>query len=197
MPVCPACPAKVDPNATDCVACGASFLKPDLGILESRLTPQQEAAAQVPGFLPISLGLLGVGGATLGLFGIATAFAKGWPGLIAALLVGLAGSIFLLGAYAGVCAIRRSPGWLRTNTVFWGLQVPVFMSPVASYALANGAFVTVWVQFLPFAKVGTNFMLGSSFNVNMFHKGPVMFGVNIVAASIAFYLHRVQVRSAA
>ena len=172
-------------------------MKPDLGFLESRLTPQQEAAARVPDFFPISLGLLGIGGAALGLVGVASAFANGWPGVIAALLAVVAASIFTLGAYAGVLALRRSPGWLRASTVFWALQVPVFMSPVLSYALASGAFVTVWLQLLPAAKIGTNFMVGSSFSITMFQKGPVMVGANVVAASIALYLYRVQVRSAA
>jgi hypothetical protein len=196
MPTCPSCPSKVEPNATRCAACGASFLKPDLGLLESRLTPAQEAAAKVPGFVSVVLGLLGIGGAAWGLIAIASVFAKGWPGVFsAALIIGMAG-VFAFGAYAGVLALRRTPGWLRKNTVFWALQVPVFSSPLLSYSLASGAFFTVWVQLYPPIRVGTNFFFGSSFTINLLHKVPVVVGANLLALAVVLYLTRVQARSA-
>jgi hypothetical protein len=196
MPSCPACPAQVEPDATHCVACGASFLGPDLGVLESRLTPEQEAAAKVPGFLPVTVGLLGIGGAAWGLMAVAVAFAKGWPGLLsAALIAGMAG-VFVFGAHVGVLALRRTPGWLRKNTVFWAVQVPVFSSPLVSYSLASGGFFTVWLQLYPPIKVGTNFFLGSTFTINLFSKAPVAIGANLLALAVVVYLTRVQVKSA-
>jgi len=196
MPCCPACPAQVDPDATQCVACGASFLHPDLGILESRLTPEQEAAARVPGFVPVVLGLLGIGGAAWGLIAIAAALSKGWPGVLSAVLIAAMASVFVFGAYAGVLALRRSPGWLRKNTVFWALQVPVLASPLVSYSLASGALLAVWLQLHPHVRLGTNFFLGSTFTVNLFHNNPIVVGVNLVAAAMVFYLVRVQAKNA-
>jgi hypothetical protein len=197
MPSCPACPAQVDANATYCTACGASFAEPNLGILESRLTPAQEAAASVPNAVPVVIGLLGVCGAGWGLFAVAAALAKGWPGALGAVLIALVAGVFVFGGYVGVLALRRSPGWLRKNTVFWALQVPVITSPLVSYALACGGFVTAWLQFWPEFRLGLNFLLGSSFTASIFGKAPIVVGVNLLAFAMTGYLLRVQAKSAA
>jgi hypothetical protein len=196
MPVCPACPAQVEPNATRCPACGASFLVPDLGVLESRLTPEQEARVQVPAFVPVTLGLAGIAGAAWGLIAIPAAFEKGWPGTLHALLAAAVVAVFVFGAYAGVLAVRRTPGWLRMNTVFWALQVPVVSSPLVSYALASGGFVSVWLQLYPSFRLGTNFFLGSTSTVSLFAKAPVVVGANLLALAVVVYLTRAQAKSA-
>lgn len=196
MPFCPACPAQVEPNATHCAVCGASFLQPDLGVLESRLSPEQEAAVSVPGFVPVALGLIGIGGAAWGLVGVAAVFANGWPGVLSAALIAGMASVFVFGAYVGILALRRTPGWLRKNTVFWVLQVPVFSSPLVSYALACGGFFTVWLQLYPPFRIGTNFLVGSTFTINLFFKAPVVVGANLLALAVVLYLTRLQAKSA-
>jgi hypothetical protein len=196
MPVCPACPARVEPNATHCSECGASFFQPDLGILESRLTPEQEARAQVPGFVPVTLGLVGIAGAAWGLMGLSIVLAKGWPGVLNMLFAAVAASLFIFGAYAGVLALRRAHGWLRTTTVFWALQIPVLSSPVVSYSLASGGFVSVWLQLYPSLLLGNNFSLGSTWMVSVFGKAPFVVGANLVAVAKVLYLTRVQSESA-
>jgi hypothetical protein len=183
--------------AKHCAACGASFLEPDLGLLESRLTPAQEAAAKVPNFVPLVLGLLGIGGAAWGLFAVVAAFAKGWPGTLGAVLVAAVACVFIFGGYVGVLALRRSPGWLRKNTVFWALQVPVVSSPLVSYTLACGGFATVWLQVWPAFRFGANFFLGSTFTASLFGKAPLVVGTNLLALVMVVYLLRVQAKSAA
>lgn len=192
MPSCPACPARVEQKATHCTACGASFPKPFIGIFESRITVEQEAAVQVPAFVQIALGLFAISGAAWGLSAIATLLAEGWPGLVLAMLVSAVALVYMFGAYVGVLALRRSPGWLRKNTVFWALQVPFFMSPVFSYSLASGGLFIIWVQVLPSLSIGVNYFLGSTFKVDLLSEGPFSLGVNLLALGIFVYLLRLQ-----
>ena len=196
MPRCPACPAHAEPYATQCTACGATFPKPVLGVLESRISPEQEAALRVPGFVLVALGVLGIGGAAWGLFAIAFYLAGGWPSVLSIILIGVVAAVYVFGAYAGVLALRRTPGWLRKNIVFWVFQVPLLSSPIISYSLASGGLFTVWLQFLPYFRVGANFFLGSTFTVNLFSKGPVVLGANLLALGVVLYLLRVQAKSA-
>lgn len=168
---------------------------PVLGILESRITPEQEAAFPIPGFVPVTLGLLGIGGSAWGLLAIASLLSAGWPGLLSVILVGAVAAVFIFGAYAGVLALRGAPGWLRKNIVFWALQIPLISSPVISYSLASGGFLTVWLQVLPSFRVGTNVFFGSAFTVNLFSKGPIVLGANVLALGVVLYLLRVQAKS--
>ncbi|MDM4768545.1 hypothetical protein [Pelomonas sp. SE-A7] len=165
-------------------------------ILESRLTPEQEAAAPLPDFAPVVLGLLSIGGAAWGLIAIAMLLLQSWPGLLSALLVGAVAAVFAFGAYVGVLALRRTPGWLRKSTVFWALQIPLVLSPAVSYALASGGYFAVWLQLHPPVKVGANFLLGSTFTLKLLSGGPVVVGVNLFALGIFLFLLRVQAKSA-
>ncbi len=191
MPHCPACRTPVPADSTKCGSCGAPYLEPDLGLLESRLTPEQEAAAPVPSWLSTTLGVVGVGGAAWGLLALGVSFRNTQLSASSVVISALFCVLFMFGGYAGVLAIRRSRGWLHFTTLFWLIQVPVLSSPVISYAFASGGFVTAWLQLYPPIHVGTNFFLGSTFTFNLFTSGvPFAIGVNVIALAVSFLLVR-------
>jgi hypothetical protein len=192
MPRCPACPEAVDASAGKCHACGAPITEPTFGVLESRLTAEQEAALRYPRWLPVLLGLLGIGGAAWGLLALAATTGKLKLSFGTIFIVLVAAALFVFSAYCGVRALQRARGWLRLHQVLWAIQVPVIASPVLSYAFASGGFVTVWLQFYPPVRVGWNGFLGSSYSINLFTPGPVILGVNVLALGLALYIARLQ-----
>ena len=111
MSYCPVCTASAVLNATKCAACGAEFLMPNIGLLESRLTEEQEAALKFPKHFPTVLGILGIGGAAWGL--MATAFgASQMKGGIFGVLVLVAIAAI---AWVKSCKLDTSP---RTTSFF-------------------------------------------------------------------------------
>lgn len=166
-------------------------------IWDSRLTAGQEAAIRVPTFALVALGLLGIGGAALGLFAIVMVIASRGMGAMDGVMAGVAVLLYVFGGYCGVIALRRSPGWLHMNQLFWAIQVPVLFSPLATYFFAAGGFFNVWLQVYPPVRGGVNFLLGSSFTINLFASTPVVVGINVFAAGISVYLARLpRVRAA-
>jgi hypothetical protein len=189
---CPACTESLGASATKCPACGAPVLEPTYGLLESRLTAEQEAALPVPRWLPVLFGLLGIGGASWGLLALAMTVGKLKLSLGTLCVLALAAALFLFAGYCGVRALQRAPGWLRLNQVLWSFQVPLLVSPAVSYAFASGGFFTIWLQLHPQVKLGWNGFLGSSYSINLFTPGPVILGVNLLAVALAYYLARLQ-----
>ena len=159
---------------------------------DSRLTPAEEAAVPIPTFALVVLGLLGIGGAALGLVALAGAIASAGIGAMDGIVAGLAALLYVFGGYCGVLALRRSLGWLHMNQLFWAIQIPVLSSPLFSYFFAAGGFFNVWVQVYPPLRGGFNFLLGSSFTINLFASTPVVVGINIFATAISVYLARLQ-----
>ncbi len=193
MPHCPACYSAVPADSTKCESCGAPYFSPDLGILESRISPEAEAELKMPSFVPISVGLLGVSGAAWGLLAIASQLSSSSLGIATTVIVAAAASLYAFGGYAGVKAIRRSAGWLRVNFVFWCLQVPALSSPLLTYMFFSGGHVTPWIQLFPPVHMGLGFFLGSSFKLSLFARDePIVFGVNLVALAISLFLLRLQ-----
>jgi len=183
MPHCPACNASVEVESTLCASCGAPFLEPAYGVLESRLSPQAEAALPVPKWVPVLLGLLGVGGAAIGFVALLLSFqhSQAKPGVAEILLHFIPAALYVLGAYAGVKALQRTPGWLRINQVFWAIQVPGLVSPLVSYMFAAGGLLTVWLQLYPPIHLGFNVQMGSAFAIKLFTPGKLVLGVNLFA----------------
>jgi hypothetical protein len=187
MPQCPACSRTVDADATQCAVCGAPFDKPALGLLESRLSPEAEAALGIPSWLSLSIGILCIGGAALGLVAVSVAFVQSrtvFPNVLVCLL---AAALYVFGAYCGVFALQRRVGWYRKNLVFLWLQVPIVTSPVASYAFASGAYFSVWLRINPWG-AGSNFGVGSSFQFNLFVQTPWGLGINTLALAAVLLL---------
>jgi hypothetical protein len=191
MPHCPACTSSVAFGVTKCGECGAPFDAPALGLLESRLSPNDEAALPVPTWFTLNIGILGIGGAAWGFLAIAMLVAQGPATFGRMLLLVAAALLYLFGGYCGVLAIQRRYGWHRKNLIFWGLQVPTITTPVLSFFFATGGFVSIWVRPSPWA-VGVNAAMGSTFSLHIFAPGPVTVGVNIVALGIVVFLSRAQ-----
>jgi hypothetical protein len=196
MPHCPACPAKVPADATQCAECGAPFFTPTFGLLESRLSPEKEAAIRFPPGLPVVLGLFGVGGAAWGLMALTASASQIKGGLLGFVVFGAMAALYAFSGFCGVRTLQRKHGWLRLNQLLWGIQIPVFFSPLVSYSFSSGAFVTAWLQVYPPVRIGWNAWLGSNTTINLFVPGPLTVGVNLLALGICYYLLRAQ-RSAA
>jgi hypothetical protein len=192
MPYCPACTAKVTLSAKDCRSCGAPFLLPSYGLLESRVTEEEEAALPFPKAVPVVLGLLGIGGAAWGLMAVAAGASQMKGGFFGILILTFIAAIYIYSGYCGVRTLQRRYGWVRLNQVLWAIQVPVFISPIISYSFSTGGFVTAWLQLYPAFRVGGNAWLGSNFTLNLVTPGPFTLGVNIFALGISYYLARAQ-----
>uniref|UniRef100_UPI001E587F7E hypothetical protein n=1 Tax=Pelomonas sp. KK5 TaxID=1855730 RepID=UPI001E587F7E len=192
MPFCPSCGTSVLADSVQCVSCETPYESPRFEIWESRLTAQEEATIRVPTSALVALGLLGIGGAALGLFALATAIASAGIGVMDGIVAGLAVLLYVFGGYCGVLALRRSHGWLHMNQLFWGIHVPVLSSPLASYFFSAGGFFNVWLQIYPPIRGAFNFLLGSSFTIDFFASVPVVIGFNAFAAAISIYLARLQ-----
>lgn len=192
MPHCPACPARLPRDATRCSDCGATFTGPRYGVLESRLSPTQEAAIKIAKPVPITLGLLGIGGAAWGLMAVAAGYSQLQGGIVGnAIAIGMA-TLYLFSGYCGVRALQKATGWLRLNQMLWALQIPIIITPILSFAFASGAFVNAWIRLQPSIGYGATALLGSNFTFNLFTPGNTAFGVNLVAVAITYYLTRVQ-----
>ncbi len=192
MPYCPVCTAKVTLNVKDCESCGAVFLLPNHGLFESRLTEEQEAALAIPKPVPIVLGLLGIGGAAWGLMAIVASASRVKGGVLGILILAAMAAMYVFSGYCGVRTLQKKHGWVRLNQVLWALQVPVLLSPLASYSFSTGGLVTAWLQLHPTLLLGWNAWLGSIFTFNFFTPGPLTVGVNLLALGIAYYLARAQ-----
>jgi hypothetical protein len=192
MPHCPACPAKVPVHAQQCESCGAKFLEPRLDVLESWLTPQQEASARFPKLAPVILGLLEIGGAAWGVMALTSSTKDLKGGAISWAMFGVVLSMYAFSAYTGVRTIQTRAGWIRLNQVLWAMQIPVFASPLLSYSFASGAFVSVWLQVYPSLRGGGNAYLSSAASISLFTPGPFMVGANVLALAVWYWLLRVQ-----
>lgn len=84
---------------------------------------------------------------------------------------------------------NKTIGALRQNLIFWQIQIPIFMSPLIGYQLANGLFLNVWVS----TNTGLQFgaAIGSVFNfvILQFHQ-PWAVGVNLFAIGVSVAIHR-------
>ena len=192
MPHCPACNTNVAPETTRCENCGAPFDQPARGLLESRLTPSQEAAIRVPRAIPLALGVAAIGGAAAGILAtIVAGIARPPRGAGAELVYVLGAALYIFAGYCGVAALQRRPGWVRKNLVLWAMQVPVFISPLVTYTFTNGALLSVWLR-VDSAGAGANFLFGSNLAMTLFTPGPLVLGVNILAVALALYLRKLE-----
>ena len=175
-----------------CESCGATFAIPARSLLDSRLTEEQEAALVLPKPVSVILGLLGIGGAAIGLVAAATSASSVNGGLLGLLILVAMAGLYVFGAYCGLRALQRRYGWVRLNQVLWAIQVPVLTSPLVKYSFSTGGFITAWLQFQPAFSVGGSAFLGSNVNVNLFTPGPTAIGVNLFALGISYYLAHAQ-----
>jgi hypothetical protein len=197
MPHCPTCHNQAERGATQCGVCNASFQKPAFRALESRLSQAQENSLKAHAAVPITLGIVGIGGAAVGLIALVSGLVaiRAVPSLGTLAVLALGVALYAFSAYCGAIALQKRHGWLRMNFALWAIQIPVITSPVLSYTFATGALAFLWVRPSPLG-AGFNFFLGSNFAINLFTPGVSMFGLNALALGVALYLRRLE-RSAA
>lgn len=146
----------------------------------------------MPGLTHVILGVIGIGGAALGLMAVATSASQGKVGIIGSLILVAMAAMYVFSGYCGVRSLQRRYGWVRLNQVLWAMQVPVIFSPLISYSFSSGAFLIAWIQFNPTFYLGFQGMFGSYFTFNFFKPDTLKLGFNILALGITYYLARVQ-----
>ncbi|HVI57759.1 MAG TPA: hypothetical protein VM619_02645 [Luteimonas sp.] len=135
------------------------------------------------------LGILAIGGSALGIaIGVQAAGSSG--NVVAWLVIAPFILLYLWGIWCGVSLIEQKAGALRSNLVFWGLQVPLFQSPYAGYLFTSGFFTTVTFQPSE-TRLGFLFWLGSKFEISLMQADkPLVFGMNLFALAVALFLYR-------
>lgn len=98
--------------------------------------------------------------------------------------------VYAWGIWCGVRLLEGQPGSERRSFKYWLAQVPLFGSPLLGYFLSSGFHTTVSLQFAPL-KINANFLLGSTFNYSLLQpQQPWLFGVNVFALAVAWFLAR-------
>jgi hypothetical protein len=98
-------------------------------------------------------------------------------------------AIYAWGIWCGVRLLEGRPGAERANTIYWLIQVPYFMSPLAGYFLASGFNLTVFYQFAH-ANLSANAQLGSSVLYSLLQPDrPFIIGINLFALGACLYLN--------
>ena len=139
------------------------------------------------------LGALALGG---GFLGVTIAFSLLIsPGLVVLgrLLVLPFIALYCWGSWCGLRLLEGDESSLKANRLFWMLQIPHLMSPIAGYLFASGALF--YVTFRPTdLNVGAIVRLGSQFEYSILQADkPLTFGVNLLAVGVVLFLTR-QVR---
>ena len=99
-------------------------------------------------------------------------------------------SIYSWGIWCGVRLLERQSDSIRNVIWYWLLQIPVVGSPFFGYFLSSVFHTTVALQFAPL-NVNANFLLGSKFQYSLMQSDqPWLFGVNLFAVAVVWWLSR-------
>jgi hypothetical protein len=134
------------------------------------------------------LGVLALGGSFLGLaLGISLAFAPGTSVLARLFCLPFIG-LYCWGVWCGLRMIEEPDAALRSNRIFWALQIPYFMSPIAGYFFASGSLI--FVTFRPHdLNFGALWRLGSQFEYSLLQLDkPLTIGINLFALAVVVFL---------
>ena len=135
-----------------------------------------------------TLGILALGGSAIGFTIILTAIISEQP-VSSKVSLALFLPVYSWGVWCGVKMLERHPGAIRTNLIFWAIQVPVLQSTAFTYLLSSGVLGGVWLQLSP-AKITALGWLGSRFELAINQPKPFAFGLNLVAVAICVVLLR-------
>ena len=96
-------------------------------------------------------------------------------------------ALYGFGVWCGLGMLESRPGTVALNRLFWLLQVPYVMSPIAGYLFASGAMA--YVSFAPGSGFGAMARFGSQFQYSLFElTKPFVIGVNVVALAVFAFL---------
>jgi hypothetical protein len=99
-------------------------------------------------------------------------------------------AMYAWGIWCGLRLIEGLPGAERSNTIYWLLQTPYFLSPAFGYFFASGFHLTLSVQLAP-VKFNANFQLGSTMLYSLLQADkPLVIGINVFALTSALYMSR-------
>ncbi|MBD5779912.1 hypothetical protein IEN85_10470 [Pelagicoccus sp. NFK12] len=125
------------------------------------------------------------GGFTGAVTSTAPLFQQGFSlGLL--IIVAIACSIYVYGIFAGLRLVADRSETLHLK-IFYSLQVPVFYSPLFSYFVAAGAYVTLGISGL---SLNFNFAFGSVWFLSLLNGQPLGLGVNFVALLLLVLLFK-------
>ena len=139
-------------------------------------------------WLKIVLLLFQIGGGLLGIVLVGRVFLEvNMSPIVMVIYAGFA-IVFGFGVLAGVVLIKKPRLGLKLSLIFQSIQIPIIITPVLSYILYTGGFLSVYRSE---AGWGADFaFLGSRFYFYLFRGEPWCVGVNIVALALFVVLVR-------
>ena len=132
--------------------------------------------------------LFQIGGGLLGIALVGWAFLERNMMLVEVIIYAAFAIVFAFGILAGVVLIKKPRFGLILSLIFQGIQIPIIVTPVVSYILYTGGFLSVYWQETGW---GAKFaFLGSRFYFYLNRGEPWCVGVNIVAVALFIILVR-------
>lgn len=134
------------------------------------------------------IGVLSIGGGFVAITSILN-FIDSSVGMAGYVFCGIALLVFLYGIWCGIEIIKsNSARALSANRVFWGMQIPVLLSPGLSYFLYTGFNFTVHYTFAE-SGLGFNVSAGGNLMLSLFQfSSPFQVGINFFALIVFCYL---------
>lgn len=96
--------------------------------------------------------------------------------------------LYAWGVWCGARLLEGADRAIHANRIFWAIQVPYLMSPIAGYFFAAGAvlFLTLQPSRLQF---GFSCLFGSKFDMSLLQfDRPFVIGANVFALAIYLFL---------
>jgi len=132
------------------------------------------------------IGILTLGGSFLGMV-ITIPFILSQEGWLAISITILFVLTYCIGIWCGMRLLEASNKSLMPITLFWTLQIPYLMSPLAGYSFASGALFYVYYRFPE--GFGWLTRLGSQFEYSILQpEKPFTIGINLFAVLVASFL---------
>jgi hypothetical protein len=137
------------------------------------------------------LGILSIGGGFIAIASILN-FMNSSADVTGYIFGGIASLVFLYGIWCGIEIIKSTGARaLFVNQIFWGMQIPLLLSPGVSYFLYAGFNFTVHYSFTESAP-GFNMSYGGNLMLSLFQfSSPFQVGINIFALVVFCYLRSV------
>lgn len=157
--------------------------------------PSTEKVFFMPSWLKTLLLISSLGGGFAG-FSIALMHLLKPNPVLGYIMIMLFIALYALGVFAGLRLAKRVDHTaLEALKLYWTLQIPIFMSPIAGYQAGSGLVVNIWYS----TKQGfeASFAVGSNFVYSLFQSfQPWAIGINLFAFIMLIFLRRVQKENA-
>ena len=131
-----------------------------------------------------AIGILTLGGSSVGLAAIASGIAISQLRGLSLLIVVVFAAVFIYGIAIGLLIIEKVDKSMRLALPFWLAQVPVFQSEWVSYGLYTGLKFDVLFQFS--LDIRFEWSGGAQFSFFLFPGDPGVVGANLVAVFVSY-----------